>query len=194
MKFDLNRFDFLVAKCSNWSRSRNIITGSNALDQAVMLIEEIGELATGIRKMRIELIKDAIGDVLVVLNGMCLQLLNKDLTNFSNRIFGTNSTEFSLKQDLTMLSKNAANLASNCNPNLKELTQNRIHNILQDLNYICLRLDVSLDECLEGAYNEIKDRKGVMFNGTFIKESDPNFQEISRLAAGSIAPNGNIIK
>ncbi|HFI0448578.1 TPA: MazG-like family protein [Streptococcus suis] len=33
-----------------------------------------------------------------------------------------------------------------------------------------LRLD--LVECLEVAYNEIKDRKGQMVNGTFVKEED----------------------
>ena len=28
------------------------------------------------------------------------------------------------------------------------------------------------EECLEGAYNEIKDRKGKLINGVFVKEAD----------------------
>ena len=38
------------------------------------------------------------------------------------------------------------------------------------INYCALR-DISLVECLKGAYNEIKDRKGtLMLNGVFVKE------------------------
>lgn len=38
------------------------------------------------------------------------------------------------------------------------------------INYCALR-DISLVECLKGAYNEIKDRKGkLMPNGVFVKE------------------------
>lgn len=32
--------------------------------------------------------------------------------------------------------------------------------------------DMTLQECLQFAYDEIKDRKGEMRNGTFVKESD----------------------
>lgn len=34
------------------------------------------------------------------------------------------------------------------------------------------QLGINLDECLELAYNEIKDRKGKMIGGSFVKESD----------------------
>ena len=34
------------------------------------------------------------------------------------------------------------------------------------------QLGIDLDECLELAYNEIKDRKGKMIGGSFVKESD----------------------
>lgn len=38
------------------------------------------------------------------------------------------------------------------------------------INYCALR-DISLVECLKGAYNEIKDRKGILMpNGVFVKE------------------------
>lgn len=33
---------------------------------------------------------------------------------------------------------------------------------------------LTLEECLQYAYDEIKDRKGKTINGTFIKESDLN--------------------
>ena len=35
---------------------------------------------------------------------------------------------------------------------------------------ICRLYGITLDECLAHAYNEIKDRKGKMINGVFVKE------------------------
>ena len=39
---------------------------------------------------------------------------------------------------------------------------------------ICIAMQIGLkfDDCLDYAYNEIKDRKGKLVNGTFVKESD----------------------
>ena len=34
------------------------------------------------------------------------------------------------------------------------------------------QMGVTLEDCMELAYNEIKDRKGKMINGIFVKESD----------------------
>tara|TARA_R100000951_G_scaffold93049_1_gene81592 strand:+ start:744 stop:1040 length:297 start_codon:yes stop_codon:yes gene_type:complete len=35
---------------------------------------------------------------------------------------------------------------------------------------LCEQLDLNINQCLESAYNEIKDRKGKTVNGTFIKQ------------------------
>lgn len=37
---------------------------------------------------------------------------------------------------------------------------------------ICERNQVSLEDCLKVAYEDIKDRKGKMIDGVFVKESD----------------------
>lgn len=37
---------------------------------------------------------------------------------------------------------------------------------------LCEQLGLDFTECLRAAYNEIKDRKGKLVNGTFVKESD----------------------
>ena len=37
---------------------------------------------------------------------------------------------------------------------------------------ICERNKISLEKCLEVAYNDIKDRKGKMIDGIFVKEGD----------------------
>lgn len=46
-----------------------------------------------------------------------------------------------------------------------------VGDIVVTLIMVCAVLDVDLVECLHGAYNEIKDRKGYLTpEGTFIKE------------------------
>jgi hypothetical protein len=37
---------------------------------------------------------------------------------------------------------------------------------------ICKRNGVTLEECLITAYNDIKDRRGKMVDGVFVKEAD----------------------
>ncbi|MDQ0158984.1 MazG-like family protein [Alkalibacillus salilacus] len=40
------------------------------------------------------------------------------------------------------------------------------------LTILSLQLDLDIQLCARQAYNEIKDRKGQMVNGVFVKESD----------------------
>jgi len=47
-----------------------------------------------------------------------------------------------------------------------------VGDILVVLINILVRNGVTIDECLEIAYNDIKDRKGKMVDGVFIKEGD----------------------
>lgn len=42
------------------------------------------------------------------------------------------------------------------------------------LRSLCAIYEITFEGCLELAYNEIKDRKGKMINGVFVKESDLN--------------------
>jgi NTP pyrophosphatase (non-canonical NTP hydrolase) len=40
------------------------------------------------------------------------------------------------------------------------------------LTILSMQLGISIEDCALIAYNEIKDRKGKMVNGVFVKESD----------------------
>lgn len=57
-----------------WAEERNLIEGSNPQAQMLKLLEETGELASGIAKNNREVIVDSIGDVLIVLTILCKQL------------------------------------------------------------------------------------------------------------------------
>lgn len=40
------------------------------------------------------------------------------------------------------------------------------------LTILAMQLGLTIEECIDSAYNEIKDRKGRVVDGVFVKESD----------------------
>jgi len=97
----------LVEKVESWADDRGL-SSCDPAKQMLKLMEESGELAAGIAKANEPLIRDSLGDVLVV---------------------------------LIILSN---------------------------------QLGYDIETCLALAYDEIKDRKGKMIDGVFVKESDLN--------------------
>lgn len=96
-----------------WAEDRNLIQGATPHAQLVKLMEETGELAHAIGRGNEDLVKDSIGDIIVV---------------------------------LTILSK---------------------------------QFGMNVEDCVEAAYNEIKDRKGQMVNGIFVKESNESLNALA---------------
>lgn len=90
---------------TQWADERNLIEGGTRQAQMLKMTEEVGELASGIARNNEELVKDSIGDCLVVLTILAAQ---------SN---------------------------------------------------------LTIQQCLEAAYEEIKDRKGRMVDGVFVREA-----------------------
>jgi NTP pyrophosphatase (non-canonical NTP hydrolase) len=93
-------------KIAQWAHDRNLIEGATPQAQMLKLTEEVGELAGGVARKKLDIVKDGIGDCVVV---------------------------------LTILAKQHG-------------------------------LDVR--DCIDAAYDEIKDRKGRMVDGIFVKEAD----------------------
>ena len=91
-------------RIKQWANDRNLIEGSSPIMQIAKLDEERQELLDALYAGSIADIKDAIGDIQVVLAVMCAQL------------------------------------------------------------------GIDIDECREIAYEQIKDRKGRMVDGMFVKE------------------------
>lgn len=54
----------------------------------------------------------------------------------------------------------------------QELIKDSIGDIFVVLTILSLQLGYDIEECIAAAYNEIKDRKGKMINGVFVKEAD----------------------
>jgi len=50
--------------------------------------------------------------------------------------------------------------------------EDAIGDIYVVLTILSMQMGMSVRDCIEIAYNEIKDRKGKMINGVFVKEGD----------------------
>ena len=94
----------MISKIVQWHYDRNLIEGSTDKDQALKLLQELGELSDSICKGND--VRDDLGDMLVVMI-----------------------------------------------------------NIME-------RNNISMADCLEKAWDDIKDRKGCMVDGIFVKEGD----------------------
>lgn len=92
-------------KIEQWAIDRGL-DKVDASKQMVKLVEEVGELASGLSKNNMEVIKDSLGDVYVV------------------------------------------------------------------MVILAMRLGVDLQEAIDSAYDVIKDRKGKLVDGVFIKQED----------------------
>src|SRR5574338_206035 len=69
--------------------------------------------------------------------------------------------------------------------NNREEVEDAIGDILVCLINLAEMLDTSLPFCLDKAYNVIKDRKGIVFNGVFVKEGDANYERIVKHVRGN---------
>ena len=63
-------------------------------------------------------------------------------------------------------------LASAMARNQEDLIKDSVGDTFVVLTVLCQQLGISFEESVELAWDEIKDRKGKMINGVFIKEED----------------------
>ena len=75
-----------------------------------------------------------------------------------------------MSQAIKTLEETTELLAAINKKNIEE-TKDAVGDIVVTLIMVCAVLDINLVDCLKGAYNEIKDRKGYLTKeGVFIKE------------------------
>ena len=75
-----------------------------------------------------------------------------------------------MSQAIKTLEETTELLAAINKKNIEE-TKDAVGDIVVTLIMVCAVLDIDLVQCLKGAYNEIKDRKGYLTKeGVFVKE------------------------
>lgn len=155
----------LINKVEEWSGER----GLNAADpnkQRLKLWEEFGELCAAVARSNREGVIDAIGDILVV-----MIIYKQQLGHGSNWLL------YPRQDNVGLLSRLDDTSLIDCIGRGISDSQSCIEClgiVPENLTVLAYRLDTNLEECLQSAYDEIKDRRGRMINGVFVKESDLN--------------------
>ena len=153
----------------DWASVRGITSTTNPFVQTLKLYEEYGELCGAFLKHKDEKLKDAVGDMIVVLIG-----LNKIVgNNLEDSIIGYSESDDSLIKDLNTCVGSIAYIINEIMYSKdKHRTANLSNNIISFLDIICLQKDFTIYECVYSAWIEIRNRKGVNINGNFIKYED----------------------
>ena len=165
----------LIKNIKQWAEDRNLIEGSTPQKQFIKLMEEFGELCAGIARNDQEKIKDSIGDCSVVVIILTEQLKANNLgfiTAYKATDFPTENNEIICLRASGVLG-NAANLLMYMKfSESKYRLAETLFRFIYYISKIALNFELNFESCLISAYNEIKDRKGRMINGVFVKESD----------------------
>lgn len=159
----------LIKQIEQWAEDRNIIKGTRPIDQAMKLFSEFGELADNVGKGRD--CRDDIGDVFVVLTIISAQLGE----TISEITIGDISWKYGNKSLISELCGQLYEFVDCAKGSSWDY--NSLAFSLEFLKFIADDIGSSIDECIQIAYNDIKDRKGVVYNGLFIKESDPAYKD-----------------
>jgi hypothetical protein len=138
-------------KIIQWAKDRKIIPNSSTRIQCLKAVSEIGELADALIKHDVEAIKDAAGDIMV-----CMYIAD-------------------YLSDDGLIDKCELAAVSDISLSLSFLIKfhgiSRSENINDVLAFIIEPYNLTLDECIDSAYEVIKDRKGTLLdNGVFVKD------------------------
>ena len=155
----------LIKKVEEWSKERGLNT-ADPNKQRLKLWEEFGELNASIARGDREGAIDAIGDMLVV-----MIIYKQQLGYGSNELFYPKqyNVDFLSRLDDTSLIDYIGHGIYGSRSYIESLEM-----VVENLTVLAYRLSTNLEECLVAAYDEIKDRRGKMVNGVFVKESDLN--------------------
>lgn len=154
----------LEENIEQWFIDRNLHE-ANPVKQFEKLMEETGELFEGIAKDKPALIKDALGDMQVVLIGLEQQIKNGAEIEAS-------------PQEMELLASSLGELAQKLHKHIFHsetqlpFIRPELLSLHSSIHAVAIHNLTTADSCLQLAYNEIKDRKGKMIDGVFVKEAD----------------------
>jgi len=163
----------LVPLIQEWAKERKIYEELTSFDELLKTHEEVGELIKACYDNDKRAIQDAIGDVLVTLINYCY-MVEEDVNHIIKHALTTTPDTKSPPVRLAIFSEMvlADLLRYECKQGFKLSHISPYSNtlyIIKNLIRIALLKSTTLEESLNIAYNEIKNRKGKMINGKFVK-------------------------
>lgn len=185
--YDRQKLIGVAVGITQWANDRFIIMPENANGQFMKLVSEWGEVNEGVILCDSAKTKDGIGDTFVMLNNVAA-ILGGDICGLM-----LSNPDVSPRQDLANFTFRLGLLADFVAKKQNDKALSELGLMANDLAEISCALGWPLDVCAEYAYNDIKDRKGVMYNGVFIKESDERYESaVAELRAAKIRSNANV--
>jgi hypothetical protein len=157
----IETWDDFVRKVKGWAEARNLIKGSTIQAQGLKGLSEAGELADNFAKGKD--IKDDIGDCCVV---AVITMLQHDMGEETFPVGAIDTTPEKAVGEIAMEFAWAVNAGYSAS------------SVPDYALTICQHKNIDFIKCLNTAWDDIKDRKGIMHNGVFIKESDPRYKEL----------------
>lgn len=145
-----------------WAHDRNLIKGSTVQAQALKGLSELGELADNLAKGKC--IKDDVGDNCVV------AVIVDTINGYVPTVYAKEARELTEHE---IMSNAAHDWAYYLDSEWAGRTD-----IPEFMWELCQIKGIDFEECLFTAWSDIKDRKGIMHQGVFIKESDPRYKEL----------------
>lgn len=166
----------LIKNIEQWAEDRNLIEGSTPQKQFIKLMEEFGELCSGVAKNKPDVIKDSIGDCFVVMVILAKQNhIDSVLETISNLDSFQPVFELDVEEIIAETVVSLGMLASKLMGQNLEMTT-KVDAIFGwpclSLKLISRKYNLMLTDCVQAAWDEIKDRKGRMIDGVFVKEGD----------------------
>lgn len=155
-----------------WAAERNLIEGSTYEKQLDKLFEELGEFAGHVARGKIDLTKDDLGDMYVVLTILSAQLGLKEL-----RCPKPSEKDILQVKPSSLYAILGGLVAILCMKDLGVPPDERdieemVAGSIFTLHCMATKSGFDFEECVSIAWDEIKDRKGKMINGVFVKEAD----------------------
>lgn len=161
-------FEQFKTNVERWQAERGIYEHSTALAQALKAVSEAGELADAVIKGDRDALKDSVGDVMVCAVGVA-KMSHFDI-DFMNE--GQCENDWSQHQIASIIASCVTDICTSvsCDEHPSMLID-PMCDLFYWLDTLAKRNDLTLMECCEAAWNEIKDRKGHMVaGGAFVKD------------------------
>lgn len=162
--FSLNQLSAMIV---GWGNDRGLNERRYVTNQFVKLVEELGELNDGFEGGSSEEQVDAAGDIYVVATIMCAQL-GSSIT--VARMIDTARPLVPTDNAMGIIGQIASHIARGRDKQLLAELGTLI-NYMDELIPQCID-ERGLVHCVAHSWNVIKDRKGRMVDGVFIKEGE----------------------
>ena len=162
----------LVPLIHQWAKERKIYEQLTPFDELLKTHEQVGELIKACYDNDKTAIQDAIGDVMITMINYCY-FIKLDAIKHINQAVDLSVTGYYTISYVINAHNALGRLISlyvwNEGKEISEPSGLRVFSILHYLNGIAHLEGTTLEECLNLAYNEVKNRTGKIINRKFIK-------------------------